>query len=505
MNSKSESAANIRSQIINSRKFLTETNFSIPSLDSLTDLKKSAKRVINAVNNAEKIMIFGHDDMDGITSTYILYDFLRILGSKNHFCYIPNRIIENHGLSPIFTKKVIEGKFDLVITVDGGIKSYDAVEVLSKANIQVIITDHHIVPENLPCAHSIVNPKREDPSSSFYMIAGVTVTYLLICKISELKSLKVPGKYMSWIALGSIADRVPLTGFNWQIVRKAYKDWRDNEDELLSYLRNGMPAVDFDDVSEIVSYFIKLLSNGRDLDGNHKALQLLISPKEARDSILQQLLLEKKNFESSIDQANQFVKKFAVPQKAEGIFYLDDSDVIEQSTMGMIASELAAKTLLPVFVIKEKSELLICEARCSDGFDLMKMFNELEHLFIQYGGHTKAAGFTANSNRKAEIETEFIDYVNSHPTRKEFSVSQCVDAVISWKDFVQFNTDIFNEFKPFGQDNPTPILLIKEAQLNELAEYVENFNILPSGCCLDVILKYKERKTYKIMDYTLLS
>ncbi|MCK5051348.1 MAG: DHH family phosphoesterase, partial [Candidatus Cloacimonetes bacterium] len=129
--------------------FIYSSMNDIPDPSLLKDIDIAANRIIEAVQRKEKIIIYGHDDVDGITSTYILYDFLEKLGSQNHFYYIPNRLIDDHGIQQNFIEKVKEEEFNLVITVDGGVSCKNAITKIMEFGCDVIVTDHHIVLESL--------------------------------------------------------------------------------------------------------------------------------------------------------------------------------------------------------------------------------------------------------------------------------------------------------------------------------------------------------------------
>ncbi len=251
----------------------------LPDHSLLKDIDIAADRIIRAVQQKEKIIIYGHDDVDGITSTYILYHFLEKLGSQNHFYYIPNRLIDNHGIQQNFINKVKEGKFNLVITVDGCVSCKDALAEIMSFDCDVIVTDHHIVQEDLlPSALAIVNPKQKDCKFPFEMIAGVGVTYFLIKQIAEKTNIPENRNYLFWVAVGSISDKVPLLGATRIMVKEVLDTWSTFDDKTLYKLSPYLePGINYFQRMNNIHYIIKLLSNGRDKNGEHKSMKLLIT------------------------------------------------------------------------------------------------------------------------------------------------------------------------------------------------------------------------------------
>lgn len=158
----------------------TDTLTQLPPETLLKDSDKAVKRIIKAVNAGEKILIFGHDDADGITSAYIFHDFFKTINYKNFDCFIPNRMIENHGIGQNLINYAVNGGFSLILVVDNGINSAEAVDTLNSHHKETIIIDHHLIPENIPNAYAIVNAKQADCSYPEKMLSGVGTVWMVI-------------------------------------------------------------------------------------------------------------------------------------------------------------------------------------------------------------------------------------------------------------------------------------------------------------------------------------
>ncbi|GAE89916.1 single-stranded-DNA-specific exonuclease RecJ [Acetivibrio straminisolvens] len=200
-------------------------DFLNPSLDKLhdpfelRDMEKAVDRIIRALHNNEKILIYGDYDVDGITSTSILYDFLR-RNNANVCYYIPDRLNEGYGISMATAQKMPAMDVDLIITVDCGITAFEEVKYITGNNIDIIITDHHECRESVPDAYAVVNPHRLDCTYPFKELAGVGVAYKLLEALAI--KMNIPGserRYLDIVALGTVADVVPLLGENRIIVK----------------------------------------------------------------------------------------------------------------------------------------------------------------------------------------------------------------------------------------------------------------------------------------------
>ena len=448
-----------------SDSFINSSISDIPDHSLLKDIDIAADRIIEAVQQKEKIIIYGHDDVDGIASTYILYDFLEKMGSQNHFYYIPNRLIDNHGIQQNFIDKVKEEKFDLVITVDGGISGKDAITEIMKFDCDVIVTDHHIVLDDLlPPALAIVNPKQKDCNFPFEMIAGVGVTYFLIKKIAEITGIIDNRNYLFWVAVGSISDKVPLVDVNRIFVKEVLDTWNTFDDSTLYKLNPYLePGINYSQRMNNIHFIIKLLSNGRGKNGKHKSMKLLITHDKEKDVIIAEMQNLQKNHEIKLDCIRRYIRT-KVPKKLENSFVFRDLEhQIPFELLGFSASFITKRHKVPVIFIKNKNGLAVGEARGTNGFNLVDAFTHCSEYLIQYGGHAKAAGFTIRSSKVDKFIEKFNDYIEHNQTIIEENKRINIDAVISSSELDKFNEYIqmdYNLLQPFGQGNPEPKFLL---------------------------------------------
>lgn len=492
-------------QIIKNRNYSDEFLTGGYSLDvdlkQMKDLGKAAERIIKAVKNKEKIIIFGHDDLDGITSTYILFHLLEKIGSQNHYYYIPNRLIENHGLQDSFIEKVKTGDFDLVITVDGGISSRQAVDKINRLDCEVIITDHHLIPKELPDAYAIVNPKQEQCNFPDKMIAGVGVTFFLVKQIAENLDMKMDKNYLFWTAVGTVADKVPLLKLNRSIVKKTLQEWADFDDRTVKLLNNQFwnSKSNYKKMA-LINSIINILSNGRRANGKNDALKLLITPYSEKSKIYKKLREAYKKNSERIDKLNNLLESLEINER-DYYIYFDRKKRIKFEMLGYAASYLTKKFKIPIIVMQQRDSKVSAEARGQDGFNFVKAFEYCQDFLEQFGGHKKAAGFTTSLNLIQDFQDNFSHYVKLHKNQIRKNKKIVIDAVCDAKlyDVQKFLQQDLTILEPYGSGNPLPKILLKNVDKNTLqkldVDYLHDFDN-----SIDVIIK-KNYERYQLIDY----
>jgi single-stranded-DNA-specific exonuclease len=437
----------------------------IPNLSYIKDLEKGAKRIIKALQHKERIMIFGDDDIDGITSTYILFDFFSKLGFQDHYAYIPNRILESHGMQEGFLTEVQERKISLVITVDGGISAVAQVDRLNKLGCDVVITDHHEIPEILPDAYAIINCKQLDCKFPYKMLAGVGIAYLLIKKIAELINTVTEPSYLFWVAVGTISDKVPLDGINRIFVKEVIENWYEFDDDTLDVLNKYLwfPG-DFSSRMAIIRYLIKLLANGRESDGQNSAFRLLTNPKVYKNLILKSLIKKRDEGEKKLSEVRRYLDGIMPDDNDFYFLHYDEQDIVPHQYLGLCASTISKLYLIPTVFLKNKGDVIVCEVRGTEGFDFIKAFESLQELLIQWGGHQKAAGFSMRQENLESFIKQFKEYAESQKQNILEHRSLSIDCVLKPEDIndlISFVQVDLPSFQPFGEGNPEPLFLVR--------------------------------------------
>jgi single-stranded-DNA-specific exonuclease len=479
------------------------SGFPIPSEKIMKDMERAVNRIIKAVRNGEKIIIFGHDDLDGITSTYVLFDFLSSIGSRSHYYYIPNRLREHHGIQDSFVERVKRDGYDLVITVDGGITSIEGVEKLNALGCETIITDHHLVPEKLPNAYAIVNPKQADCPYPYDMLAGAGISFFLVKALAEKLQADIAENYIIWTAIGTIADKAPMTGVNRVLCQIALDRLHTTADETL-VLCPGYYSIKDDYFSKMsfIGNIIKLFNNGRADAGENTALYLLLAPGYKKKDLIASLIPKKNEYENTLSKIKKIIDSKLPSGEELCYIFSDDNDLIPYVFLGWAANYLTYLYRIPVIMLKKIGETYSCEARCTDGFNLIEAFNYCSEALEQFGGHVKAAGFKTDSTKIARFKELFREYVERN--REEISSRRVItiDAVIE-EDELQELPDIVNRFAPYGEGANEPVFLIRDYQIEKL---------LDSNCQLsfkkyepdkkyDIVFSFKPDGKYLILDF----
>ncbi len=474
----------------------------------MKDIQKAARRIIKAVEHKEKIIIFGHDDIDGISATYILFDFLETIGSQNHFYFIPNKLTDNHGIQNELLNKIPDEKFDLLITVDNGISDFHAISKIQKNYCDVIVTDHHLVQKNVPNAFAVVNPKQKDCDFDFDMLAGVGVVFFLVRIIAEELNTTIDKNYLFWFAAGTIADKVPLVNINRIFVKEVLDNWYNFNDNILTSLEQYLrPALNFYNRTKNIEFINRLFSNGRRANGENLSLKALLSSKSEQNSLVNDLLSELKQHEEEIKELKLFLNKIEPTSINNNSFlYYDKENNIPQQLTGFSASYFAKKNKIPVIILKAKNGIISAEARCTDGFNLIRLFEYCKDELIQFGGHVKAAGCTMKKEKLDSFTDKFDEYIKIKQKDIDDNKIIKIDAVLpadkldQLDDYIQMD---YNMLQPFGQGNPSPKFLIKNylpSRDYHKAKIKSGYPKLNYDEYYNIVIEF-QRSNFNIIDY----
>ncbi|SHJ72545.1 single-stranded-DNA-specific exonuclease [Anaerobranca californiensis DSM 14826] len=432
---------------------------------NLKDMEKGVERIIKGVEGKEKILIFGDYDVDGITSTAVLYCGLKELGGEVSY-YIPNRE-EGYGLNKQALAQAISQGVSLIITVDCGITALEEVQYCNEQGVNCIITDHHLPPEVLPPAFAIINPKQEGCNYPFKELAGVGLAFKLITALYQTLNKVGWEKYLDMVALGTVADLVPLLGENRTIVSLGLK--RMNED-----LR--MPLKKLAEVAgvkrEIEAYHLgfvfgpRLNAAGR-LESPKEAIQLLLAEDEEQAWELAKFLDKQNKGRQEVEQrileeCIQMVDKINLGKTKVLVLA---SEEWHHGVIGIVASRLVEKYHRPVILLAIKGEEANGSCRSIEGFHIHQALTYCEELLIKYGGHAMAAGLTINKS----LIDKFREKINS------YAVENNIDNYLIPKLYIDTtldpnNLDLkiigeINKLKPFGQGNPPPVFRIPNLKI----------------------------------------
>ncbi|MDD3149875.1 MAG: single-stranded-DNA-specific exonuclease RecJ [Candidatus Gastranaerophilales bacterium] len=482
------------------KNFLSPEKTELKSPYVFKDMKKAVERIKIAIDKQELILIYGDFDADGVTSTSLLLKMFKKLGANVDF-YIPDRSKEGHGPNKKALIQLISKKqAKLIITVDCGISSIDEVKLVNSLGRDIIVTDHHDAPEVLPDAYAIINPKAYSKmetinESDCYLeyLAGVGVAYkLALAILEEYNQLDFKDELLPFVAIGSIADVVPLIEENRAIVKIGLELLSQNRPYNIVKLLEiaGFKSVE-NFSSDHIAFAIapRINAIGR-IDSASVAVEFLTT--EDRDRI--DYLAEKLNENNKIRQqlSEEIFQQADVKVQEEIDFKKTKGIVLTQKDwhpgiIGIVASKLSEKYYCPVFLISidEENALLRCSARSVEGFHLFKNLQKCEDLLEHYGGHSQAAGFSALKENYEPLMQKLNELMNESLNEEILSPKLKVDANITMDDLTADFIEQIKQLEPFGSCNPVPVFSISNLKLNEYKQIGSNKNHLKLAFSLE--------------------
>jgi len=445
----------------------TRNDFYDPYL--MPDMDKAVERIIKAINNKEKVMIYGDYDVDGITSITVLKKFLEERGLKTGH-YIPNRLEEGYGLNENAIRSIAEQKYTLMITVDCGISGIEEVELANQLGIETIITDHHEQSESLPNAYAIINAKRKDSQYPFRGLAGCGAVFKLIQAISLRLGLEEKEflKYLDIVCVGTISDIVPLVDENRVIAKLGLKLVAQTRNiglrELI--LQSGYKKIDSNTISFGVAPRINAC--GR-MGYQEEALDLFLTNniEEARKitARLNSYNLERQTKEKDIfEQAIKELEKEDI-EKLNTIVLSGDN--WHHGVIGIVASKLTEKFYKPTILICFEDNIGKGSGRSLPGFDLHEALVETSAYLEKYGGHEMAVGLSLKKEKYNDFKLAFEEIAKSKNIQQIIPVIK-IDSIITAKDVNKKTIQDLEMLEPFGEKNKNPIFVYKNLKIDSI-------------------------------------
>ncbi|MBU0698257.1 MAG: single-stranded-DNA-specific exonuclease RecJ [Pseudomonadota bacterium] len=478
-------AALVNRKITSAKKALVFLNAALNHLRPPADIKDmdaAVRRIVDAVIRHEHILIFGDYDVDGVTATAILLEFFRYIGTKVSY-YIPHRAKEGYGLQVNHISEFARPRgITLIITVDCGSGSHDAVKAAQAAGIDVIITDHHIPPGNLPQAVAVVNPKRSECTSGFNDLAGVGVAfYMLLCLRKQLRDINFwqnrpqPNlkKVCDLVALGTLADMVPLVDEN-RILSKNGLDIINTGDRLgIKALLNvsGIQrhAVDAEDM--VFRLIPRLNAAGR-LDHASMGVDLLTTKNFATASKIAQVLSDlnekRRSLEKTIfDQIRTYLK--SNPHLLQKKTLILSGNDWHEGVLGIVAARIVNEYFRPVILLSTSGDIARGSARSIPGFDIYKGLQACAHDLESFGGHSMAAGLKIHIEKIARFQKNFEGAVIRMTNPDDFILNRSIDYELDFDEISNTLIDELESLKPFGTGNHEPIFLARNIKVTSSA------------------------------------
>ena len=435
----------------------------------LREMDAAVQRILLALERGERIAVYGDYDVDGITATCLLTDFLRTVGADCIY-YIPGRLEEGYGLNKGAVEYLHSQNISLIITVDCGITAVEEARLCRQLGIDLIITDHHECKELLPEAAAIVDPHRPDATYPHQGLSGVGIAFKLASAICGEQEL-VLQRYCDFLCLGTIADVMPLRGENRTFVKAGL-------DALQNPSRVGIAALIHEcglDKQEItassVGYILAPRINAAGRMGQVElAVELFLTDRPARAAKLAQSLCQLNRQRQSVEAGIYSQAVTMLPQGKVPPAIVLAGENWHQGVVGIVASRLAEEYSCPTFLICLDGEHGKASSRSYGGFNLFAGLSEVAHLLENYGGHELAAGFTILRHNidsfRDEISKLSASFTASGQARKALEIDCAVEPELLTLE----NVAALRQLEPCGASCPRPVFYLEQVRIEQLAE-----------------------------------
>lgn len=438
----------------------------------LKDMETAVSVIWQSIQNHEKMVVYGDYDVDGVTATCVLMQFLRKLGARCEY-YIPDRLSEGYGLNVEALRRLKENGADLVITVDSGITAVEEARFAREIGLKLIITDHHECRQELPCALAVVNPRRPDSDFPFRELAGVGVAFELICAMSPEKTeAELLEEYGELVAVGTIADVMPLTGENRHIVKSGLRTIAHTHNVGLKMLmqKAGMDKKRI--TSNAISFVMSPRINAAGRLGHaNTAVELFMTEDAEYADTLADALCELNR--SRQEAENEILEEILERLKTEFDPARDHVIVMwgegwHHGVIGIVSSRIADKFCVPAVLISLDGETGKGSGRSVPGFNLFGALESCADLLTKYGGHELAVGLSIKREDLPELRRRMNACTERFSKEMEQQPTILVDCQIEAKDITLSEAHGLYVLEPYGMSNQQPVFALTDAVIEEI-------------------------------------
>lgn len=432
----------------------------------MKDMEKAVERIIAAINNNEKILVFGDYDVDGTTAVACMYQFLKKICSSLDF-YIPHRYREGYGVSKAGIDFAKENGFTLIISLDCGIKSAELIGYAKEQGIDFIVCDHHLPDEILPPAVAILNPKQIDCHYPYKELCGCGVGFKLMSALAEKLNLPAGAalQYLDLVATAIAADIVPMTGENrvmaFHGIEKVNQDPNYGIKALakLSGLEKELR------ITNLVFMIAPRVNAAGRMDDARKAVQMFVAESE-EEALQYAELLHSDNTDRK--EADKTITEEALDQINRNEDWKNRKSTVvfqphwHKGVVGIVASRLIEHYYRPTIVLTQSGDYAAGSARSVPGFNLYEAIHACKEHLLGYGGHFAAAGMTLEAGQVDAFREKFEQVVSSTITPEQLIPEIVIDAEIALQDIRQPFYDIISQMEPYGPENLRPVFIAKK-------------------------------------------
>ena len=457
----------------------------------LFDMAKGIERIQMAVEAGERILVYGDYDADGITSTTVMKEAIELIGGDVTY-YLPNRFTDGYGPNLNVYKRMIEEEgIQLIVTVDNGISGHEAIDYAMGQGVDVIVTDHHEIPETLPQAFAVIHPRHPNGEYPFSDLAGVGVAF----KVATALLGEIPVESLDIVAIGTIADLVSLTGENRSMVKLGLDMMKQTERIGLQFLAEVAECDLMSANEETVGFTLapRLNAIGR-LGDASPGVELLSTFDDEEASQLASFIQEK-NVERQgiVKKITEEALILAEGQKEEPILFLQDPSWHE-GVLGIVASQIVKKMNKPAIVLRldEATNTLKGSGRSIEAIDLFKTLSTVKEDLLSFGGHHMAAGLSLEFSQLEQVKEKVANYLIHSGIELGMKEDLFIDAVLPVGKITVPYIEMLRELAPFGTDNAAPYFMIKGDSIAQLKQIGSDkahlkYQVLEEGTALDCV------------------
>jgi single-stranded-DNA-specific exonuclease len=444
-----------------------------PSLEHLPDplrmrdMDRAVERLLHALHEGQKVLVFGDYDVDGTTSVAVVYSYLRtLLGPERVDYYIPDRYKEGYGISDAGIDYAVAQNFSLIIALDCGVKAIDRIDYANERGIDFIICDHHLPGTELPKAVAVLDPKRADCEYPFKELSGCGVGFKLMQALCQHLGMDQAPLYelLDLVAISIAADIVPITGENRIL---AYHGLRLLNDKVqgqrpgVAALRElaGMRDGELTISSLVFGFAPRINAAGRMGDAKRSVAMLLAETKEEaveKTGVVDKTNIERRGFDTSItkEALSMIEDDLSLRNAHSTVLYKEDW---HKGVIGIVASRCLDKYYRPTIILTQSNGKATGSARSVVGFDVHQAISECADLLDQYGGHMYAAGLTLPVENVAKFRERFEQVVAGRILPEQLIPPVEIDSVLKLEDITDSFYKLLHQMEPFGPGNPNPV------------------------------------------------
>jgi len=433
----------------------------------MKDMEKAVMRVEQAIQNQEKVMVYGDYDVDGTTSVALMYTFLKSRISHIEY-YIPDRYSEGYGISPKSIDYAVNNGFTLIIALDCGIKAVEKIKNAKERGLDFVICDHHNPDDEVPPAVAVLDAKQQDCNYPYKELSGCGVGFKLLQAYCQKNAIELEEIYdlLDLVVVSIASDIVPITGENRVLAYYGLKKLNSNPGIGLQTIINfaGLNGNEIT-ISDIVFKIGPRLNASGRIEHGKKSVQILVASDEDKSDILGE----------EIDSFNEIRKTLDRDITQDALDMIANDPMLEETkstvlynrdwhkgVVGIVASRVTEQFYRPTIILTESNGLATGSARSVKDFDLYEAIGQCSDLLESYGGHMYAAGLTLKIENVPEFRRRFEEIVKAQITDESQIQSLDVDAKIPLSEITPRFYRILKQFAPFGPHNMQPVFMTED-------------------------------------------